>query len=104
MVSVETPQAPAPAPARSVRRATARRASSRRAFARSRRRDDDTGIVDFLTGHPGSTTGDLARGLNLQPDHVAACLAQLMRSEEIHRTSHGFAVTVPAAGPGPDLV
>jgi hypothetical protein len=47
------------APARSVRRATARRAGNRRATARSRQRDTEASIIDFLAQHPGSTAGDL---------------------------------------------
>ena len=42
------------APARSVRRATARRASTRRATARSRQDDSETRVIDFLAQHPGS--------------------------------------------------
>jgi hypothetical protein len=57
----------AAAPARSVRRATARRASNRRATARSRQGDTKASIIDFLAQHPGSTAGDLAKGLNLNP-------------------------------------
>jgi hypothetical protein len=51
------------APARSVRRATARRASNRRATARSRQADSEASITDFLVQHPGSTAGDVAKGL-----------------------------------------
>jgi hypothetical protein len=52
---------------RSVRRASARRARHRRAAARNSRRDRQGGIIEFLAGHPGSTTGDLAKRLNLDP-------------------------------------
>jgi hypothetical protein len=76
--------------ARSVRRATARRASARRASARSRQNDDEASIVHFLTRHPRSTVGDLARSLNLDPEHVAACLMQLTRTGEIHKASGGY--------------
>jgi hypothetical protein len=55
------------APARSVRRASARRARHRRAAARNCRRDPEGGIIEFLAGHPGSTTGDLAKRLSLDP-------------------------------------
>jgi hypothetical protein len=83
------------APMRSIRRATARRASSRRAYARSRKSDSDTSIIDFLTHHPGSTNGDLARGLNLDPDEVAICLTHLTGTGEIRKESHGYRALSP---------
>jgi hypothetical protein len=51
----------AAAPARSVRRATARRASNRRSTARNRQGDTEASVIDFLAQHPGSTAGDLAK-------------------------------------------
>jgi hypothetical protein len=80
----------AAAPARSARRATARRASNRRATARSRQRDTEASIIDFLTQHPGSTAGDLAKGLNLNPESVANRLTQLAKTGAIERASHGY--------------
>jgi hypothetical protein len=80
-----------------VRRATARRASARRAFARSRQRDGEASIVGFLIGHPHSTIGDLARGLNLDRAYVATCLAHLSFAGEIHRASDGYTATQPMA-------
>ena len=62
------------APARSVRRSTARRASKRRATARSRQTDIKTRIVEFVAKHPGSTAGDIAQALNLNPGSVSARL------------------------------
>jgi hypothetical protein len=78
------------APARSVRRATARRASNRRATARSRQRDTEASIIDFLAQHPGSTAGDLAKGLNLNPGSVSTRLTQLAKAGEIKKASHGY--------------
>jgi DNA-binding MarR family transcriptional regulator len=78
------------APARSVRRATARRASNRRATARSRQSDPEASIIDFLAQHPGSTAGDLAKALNLNPENVATRLNQLAKAGEIKKTSHGY--------------
>jgi predicted transcriptional regulator len=86
------------APARSVRRATARRASNRRATARSRQGDTKTRITDFLAQHPASTAGDLAKGLNLNPGSVSAHLTQLAKVGEIKKASHGYS-TKQAAGP-----
>jgi hypothetical protein len=94
-VSEGGPAAPA---VRSVRRATARRASARRAAARRRQRDDEASIIGFLAAHPKSTVGDLARSLNLDSEHVAACVAQLASIGEIQKGSHGYS-TVPSARP-----
>jgi hypothetical protein len=46
--------------------------------------------MGFLADHPTSTVGDLARSLNLDPDHVAACLTPLASAGEIHREAHGY--------------
>jgi hypothetical protein len=94
MASVDGPndvseRGPTP-PMRSVRRGTERRASSRRAFGRSRMSDSDAVIIDFLAHHPSSTTGDLAKSLNLDPEHIATCLTRLTATEEIHRAPHGY--------------
>ena len=85
--SERNPEAP---PARSVRRATARRASNRRATARDRQGDTEASIIDFLGEHPGSTAGDLAKGLNLNPGNVSARLNQLAKAGDIKRASHGY--------------
>jgi predicted transcriptional regulator len=81
---------PEAAPVRSVRRATARRASKRRATARSRQGDTEASIIEFLAQHPGSTAGDLAKGLNLNPGNVSTRLTQLTKAGEIKRASHGY--------------
>jgi hypothetical protein len=80
----------AAAPARSVRRATARRASNRRATARSRQADSETRIIDFLVQHPGSTAGDIAKGLNLNPANVSTQLTQLAKAGDVKKASHGY--------------
>jgi hypothetical protein len=82
-------------PARSVRRATARRASNRRATARSRQSDSEASIIAFLLQHPGSTAGDLAKGLNLNPGQVSTHLTKLARAGEISKGSHGYTATEP---------
>jgi len=81
---------PEAAPARSVRRATARRASNRRATARNRQGDTNASIIEFLAQHPGSTAGDLAKCLNLDPGNVATRLTQLAKAGEIKRATHGY--------------
>jgi predicted transcriptional regulator len=82
--------AAAGAPARSVRRATARRASNRRAIARSRRVDVKPRIIEFLAEHPGSTAGDVAKGLNLNRGSVSTRLTQLAKAGEIRKASRGY--------------
>jgi DNA-binding MarR family transcriptional regulator len=79
-----------------VRRATARRASNRRATARSRQADSEASIIDFLVQHPGSTAGDLAKGMNLNPGQVSTHLTKLARAGEIKKASHGYTVTQAA--------
>jgi hypothetical protein len=76
----------AAAPARSVRRATVRRASTRRATARSRQHHTTAPIVEFLNKHPQSTTGDLAKSLNLDPESVSTSLNQLVIAGDIEST------------------
>lgn len=78
------------APARSVRRATARRASNRRATARSRRVDVKPRIIEFLAQHPGSTAGDVAKGLSLNRGSVSTRLTQLAKAGEIRKASRGY--------------
>jgi predicted transcriptional regulator len=78
------------APARSARRATARRASKRRATARSRQSDTKASIIEYLAQHPGSTAGDLAKALNLNPASVSNRLTQLAKTGQIEKASRGY--------------
>jgi hypothetical protein len=89
---------PAVAPTRSLRRATARRASIRRATARSHQVDIEARIIGFLAKHPGSTAGDLAKGLNLEPGCVSTHLTQLAETGEISKASHGYSTSPAAPG------
>ena len=77
------------APARSVRRATARRASTRRATARNRQGDTKASIIDLLAQHPGSTAGDLANGLNLNPE-ASQPVTRLAKAGKIKKASRGY--------------
>ena len=47
-------------------------------------------IIDFLAKHPGSTAGDVAKGLNLDPGSVSARLTQLSKAGKIEKASHGY--------------
>jgi uncharacterized membrane protein len=78
------------ASARSTRRATARRASKRRATARTRQTDTKASIIAFLAEHPGSTAGDLAKALNLNPGSVSTRLTQLAKAGQIQKASRGY--------------
>ena len=78
-------------PARSLRRATARRASRRRAAARSRKLDTKASIIEFLSEHPGSTAGEVAKGLDLNRASVSTRLTQLAKLGEIRKAERGYA-------------
>jgi hypothetical protein len=77
-------------PPRSQRRATAVRASKRRATARARKGDTKASIVEFLAKHPGSTAGEVAKGLNLNRGSVSARLTQLAKAGEIKKADRGY--------------
>jgi predicted transcriptional regulator len=77
-------------PPRSHRRATAVRASKRRATARVRKGDPNQTILEFLAKHPGSTAGEVAKGLNLNRETVSARLIQLARAGEITKAERGY--------------
>jgi hypothetical protein len=72
-------------PRRSARRATARRASNRRATARHRKSDLEGRIIDYLENHPRGTTGDIAKGLNVDRGTIAAALSDMARAGETPR-------------------
>lgn len=78
-------------PARSLRRATARRASNRRAQARTLKADTRASILEFLAKHPGSTAGEVAKGLDLNRSTVSSRLAQLAKLEQIRKAERGYA-------------
>jgi predicted Rossmann fold nucleotide-binding protein DprA/Smf involved in DNA uptake len=83
-------EAPTATPARSRRRSTARRASNRRETARSRQSDSAARIVDYLAKHPGSTAGDLAKGLNLKRNSVSTKLTQMAKAGTIKKAERGY--------------
>jgi hypothetical protein len=72
-------------PQRSARRATARRASERRATARQRKDDVDGRIIEYVKDHPKSTTGDIAKGLNVDRGTVAAGLSHIARAGDVRQ-------------------
>jgi hypothetical protein len=69
-------------PQRSARRATARRASNRRATARLHTDDLEERVSDYLNEHPLCTTGDLAKGLNVDRARVAAARSHIANAGE----------------------
>lgn len=84
-------EAPARPPARSTRRQTAKRASTRRASARQVKRDAGADIIAYVTKHPGSTAGDVAKGLNLNRNSVATKLSVLVKAGELTKADRGYA-------------
>ena len=77
-------------PSRSNRRSSARRASTRRRTARSRQSDTGARIVDYLAKHPGSTAGDLAKGLNLKRNSLSTKLTQMAKAGQIKKADRGY--------------
>ena len=87
-----TPQPPASTlgtapvvPPRSAHRATARRASNRRATARLHKDDIEERVREYLTARPLCTTGDLAKGLNVDRAKVAAARSHIANAGETTR-------------------
>ena len=76
---------------RSLRRATSRRASKRRAEARTLKADTGARIVEFLAKHPGSTAGEVAKGLDLNRSSVSNRLTQLAKLGHIRKAERGYA-------------
>lgn len=85
--------AKATTPARSNRRATARRASARRHAARAVKRDAASEILAFLEQHPGSTAGDIAKGLDLDRKSVAGKLAHMQKVGKVAKAQRGYSAT-----------
>jgi CRP-like cAMP-binding protein len=81
---------PPSAAGRSRRRGRARRASTRRATARSRQPDRRAQIGEYLRDHPGSTTGDIAKGLDLNRLSLSKRLTQMARSGDIRKAKRGY--------------
>jgi predicted transcriptional regulator len=76
---------------RSLRRATARRASKRRAEARTLKADTSASIIEFLLKRPGSTAGEVAKGLDLNRSTVSSRLTQLAKLGHIRKAERGYA-------------
>lgn len=79
-----------PPAARSRRRANAQRASARRATARSLHGDTKVKIVDYVSKHPNSTAGDVAKALNLKRNSTSTRLAQMAKSGELKKAARGY--------------
>lgn len=87
--SATTTLGDAPA-ARSRRRQTAKRASTRRATARTLKRDVAADITAYIAKHPGSTAGDVAKGLGLNRDSVATRLSVMVKSGALVKAQRGY--------------
>jgi hypothetical protein len=68
---------------------------------RSRQGDPQAAVIAFLVQHPRSTTGDVAKGLNLSYRSVSTRLTQLANAGEIKKTSHGYNIEQAARPRGP---
>jgi predicted transcriptional regulator len=77
-------------PARSLRRATARRASKRRAQTRALKPDTKSSVLEFLAAHPGSTAGEVAKGIDVNRSTVSSSLAQLSTLGRIQKVERGY--------------
>ena len=84
-------EAVAEVPPRSLRRATAKRASKRRAEARALQADTSMSIVEFLARPPGSTAGEVSKGLDLNRSSVSSRLTQLAKLGHIRKAERGYA-------------
>jgi predicted transcriptional regulator len=84
-------EAIADVPPRSLRRATAKRASKRRAEARALQADTSVSILEFLARHPGSTAGEVSKGLDLNRSSVSSRLTQLAKLGHIRKAERGYA-------------
>ena len=80
-----TPLTAPEVPQRSARRATARRASNRRATARLHKDDIEQRVSEYLNEHPLCTTGDLAKGLNVDRAKIAAARSHIANAVEATR-------------------
>jgi predicted transcriptional regulator len=85
-------------PPRSVRRSTAHRASSRRATAREHKDNVDGRILDYVKDHPNSTTGEMAKGLNVDRGAIATEVSRMMRAGEIARDPDGQIAIIHTRG------
>jgi predicted transcriptional regulator len=47
-------------------------------------------ITDYLNKHPGSTAGEVAKGLNLQRNSVSTRLTQMAKAGEIKKATRGY--------------
>jgi hypothetical protein len=73
--------------------ATSNRAPRQHAPGSGRRRQSDVQarIISFLTDHPNSTAGDVAKALNANRNTTATRLSQMVKTGEIKKASKGYA-------------
>lgn len=74
---------------RAARRASARRASKRRHVARSLKPDTKALVVAYLGKHPGSTAGDVAKGLDLNRSTASSSVAALLKLKQVRKARDG---------------
>jgi CRP-like cAMP-binding protein len=47
-------------------------------------------VIEYVSAHPGSTAGDVAKALGLNRNSVATRLAQLAKSGELSKAARGY--------------
>lgn len=70
----------------------ASRARKRRAEIKPLRRDLVAEVIDFLRSHPGSTAGDIARGLDVSAGTVSAKIKHLTQVGQVVKAKRGYAL------------
>lgn len=89
----DVPAAPSQDKARHTKRVEkASRARRRRAEIKPLRRDLVAEVLDFLRAHPGSTAGDIARGLDASPSTVSAKIKHLAQVGQVVKAQRGYAL------------
>lgn len=70
----------------------ASRARKRRAELKPLRRDLLVEVVDYLRTHPGSTAGDIARGLDVSASTASAKIKHLTQVGQVVKVKRGYAL------------
>ncbi|MTD45957.1 MarR family transcriptional regulator [Conexibacter sp. W3-3-2] len=97
----DAPASPSPEKARHTKRVEkASRARKRRAEIKPLRRDLVAEVVAFLRAHPGSTAGDIARGLDVSASTVSAKIKHLTQVGQVVKAQRGYALPPEAEAEG----
>jgi hypothetical protein len=75
-------------PSRASAQPSSRRA--RRANGSRRRGDTEARVVEYLKAHPGSTAGDVAAALQMNPRSTSTRLTQMAKAGDIKKETRGY--------------